>query len=81
MLLGPDIYKLLLFVPTHLAPHYSIEYRKHFTKIHVTVVGLFGATEHLCLNMAFYMLMGLHPLSNGFALTVLFEALGYKVTL
>lgn len=81
MLLGPDVSKLLMFVPTHLAPHYSIEYRKHFTKIHVTVVGIFGATEHLCLNMFFYFLLGCHPLSNFLAFYQFGEIFGTKITL
>jgi hypothetical protein len=78
LLLGSDIWKLLILVPSHLAPHYSIEYRKHFTKVHVTVVGLFGATEHLCINMFFFIVEGILPETNHFALREFFNIGGYS---
>ena len=47
---------ILFFVPAILSPHYSIEYRKHFTNIHVTVVGIFGATEELMIHIIVYLI-------------------------
>ena len=42
-------------------PHYSIEYRKYFTNVHITVVGYFGATESLCIMMATDLFAAFHP--------------------
>ena len=42
-----DIWSIILISPVCFSPHYSIEYRTHFTKFHAYVVGLFGATEQL----------------------------------
>lgn len=47
LLTGTNIWRLLMMFPPLLTPHYSIEYRSHFTHWHITVVGLFGATECL----------------------------------
>ena len=45
-------------------PHYSIEYRKHFTNVHVTVVGSLGATESLLIMEFFFITSFLSPLAN-----------------
>lgn len=45
--IGGDIWRILALAPAVHAAHYSIEYRTHFTGMHMTVVGLLGATEHL----------------------------------
>lgn len=42
-----DIWTIMLISPVCFSPHYSIEYRTHFTKFHAYVVGLLGATEQL----------------------------------
>ena len=64
--LGPDIWKLLLIMPALLTPHYSIEYRSYFTHWHITVVGLFGATECLIIQIICMMMSWASPLSNDF---------------
>jgi hypothetical protein len=72
---GSDFWTIFLIMPpifvfyiafTLQTPHYSIEFRKHFTKIHVTVVGVFGATESLTLMMAGSASCGLSVHSNDF---------------
>lgn len=52
---GTDMLQLALMVPGILTPHFCIEFRKHFTKIHVTVVGFFGATELLIIIMGAFL--------------------------
>ena len=42
-----NIWLILALTPGAFSAHYSIEYRSHFTKWHITVVGLLGATEQL----------------------------------
>jgi hypothetical protein len=42
-----NIWLILALTPGVFSAHYSIEYRSHFTKWHITVVGLIGATEQL----------------------------------
>lgn len=58
---GSNFGLIFLIMPAIFTPHYSIEFRKHFTKIHVTVVGLFGATESLTLMMLGFLACGLSP--------------------
>lgn len=47
-----NIWIILALTPGVFSAHYSIEYRSHFTKWHITVVGLLGATEQLVFVMA-----------------------------
>lgn len=54
-------FMVILIIQT---PHYTIEYRKHFTNIHVTVVGLFGATESLMIMEAFNLVSFFSSRSN-----------------
>lgn len=42
-----NIWHIMAITPGVMSAHYSIEYRTHFTKWHMTVVGLIGATEQL----------------------------------
>lgn len=44
-----NILPILLITPGCFSPHYSIEYRTHFTKFHAYHVGNIGATEQLIL--------------------------------
>jgi len=44
-MVGDNIWMMLLLVPAFIAAHYTIEYRAHFTKWNITVIGLIGATE------------------------------------
>lgn len=46
-----DIWEIMLCVPGIMAPHFSVEYRTHFTGFHATVVGFIGATEQLIIQM------------------------------
>ena len=50
--IGNDIIRILMITPGVFSAHYSIEYRTHFTKVHMTVIGLIGATEQLFFVMA-----------------------------
>lgn len=43
------IWPILMITPGCYSPHYSIEYRTHFTKFHAYHVGNIGATEQLIL--------------------------------
>ena len=47
-----NIWIILALTPGVFSAHYSIEYRSHFTRWHITVVGLIGATEQLMFVMA-----------------------------
>lgn len=54
---GPRLNRVLMGINGQLLPHYTIEYRKHFTRFHSTVVetsgGLvqIGATEEAMMIM------------------------------
>jgi hypothetical protein len=48
---GPSALLILGLTPGLLAPHFSVEYRTHFTNFHQIVVGGFGQTELLCIIM------------------------------
>ncbi|CDW77934.1 UNKNOWN [Stylonychia lemnae] len=61
---GHDFWTIVMLMPAVFTPHYSIEYRKHFTKIHVTVVGLFGATESMLIMMTGFMGCYFHSEAN-----------------
>jgi hypothetical protein len=52
-------------LPATFTPHYTIEYRKHFTSFHATEVGGLGATESLILMEIFFLSSYFSPLSNG----------------
>ncbi len=58
------IWMIMAFVPGVMAAHYSIEYRSHFTKWHITVVGLVGATEQLIIIQLGTLANYFSPLSN-----------------
>ena len=45
--IGDNIWKILAITPGVMSAHYSIEYRTHFTKWHITTIGAIGATEQL----------------------------------
>ena len=62
--LGGDIWKMMMFMPPLLTPHVSIELRSHFTGQYITVVGLFGATENLCIQMAVFLVLAFLPNTN-----------------
>lgn len=49
--IGDDLWRMLAIVPGVMSAHYSIEYRTHFTKVHMTVNGMIGATEQLVIVM------------------------------
>jgi hypothetical protein len=51
-------------MPGLLTPQYSIEYRSYFTHWHITVVGLFGATECIILQIVVHLIAYFSPLSN-----------------
>lgn len=42
---GDNVWKVLSLTPAVLSVHFSIEFRAHFTGLHVTSVGMIGATE------------------------------------
>lgn len=69
----------MLMLPATFTPHYTIEYRKHFTDFHVTVVGFMGATESLLLMELFHITSYFSPLANDLH-HLPFEVLGYKTT-
>lgn len=52
-------------LPATFTPHYTIEFRKHFTSFHATEVGGLGATESLLLMELFFVTSYLSPYSNG----------------
>ena len=66
----------MLMLPGTFTPHYTIEYRKHFTDFHVTVVGFMGATESLLLMELFHLTSYISPLSNGLH-KIPFQLFGY----
>lgn len=61
---GNSLLNIMLMLPATFTPHYTIEYRKHFTNIHVTVVGCLGATESLLLMEFFHITSFFSPLAN-----------------
>lgn len=76
---GNSLLHIALMLPPTFTPHYSIEYRKHFTHIHVTVVGFMGATESLLLMEAFHLTSFFHPLSSDLH-KLPFQVMGYTTT-
>jgi len=70
---------IMCHVPAILSPHFSIEYRKHFTKVHVTVVGLFGATEELLIHISIYLFIAFSSSDEVLDLKI-GEVLGHNVT-
>jgi len=65
LLIGTDIWTLLIFVPALLTPHYSIEYRTYFTHFHNTISGAVGQTESIIIMICLNLIAFFHPLSNG----------------
>jgi hypothetical protein len=66
---GGQIIPMLGLIVSQTLPHYSIEYRKHFTKFHATVVeaagGIkIGATEALLIMYGLQWFFALHPKTN-----------------
>ena len=61
---GSGLLNIMLMLPATFTPHYTIEYRKHFTDFHVTVVGFMGATESLLLMEFFHITSYFSPLAN-----------------
>lgn len=66
-------------LPATFTPHYTIEYRKHFTDFHVTVVGFMGATESLLIMEFFHLTSFISPLANNLHHQE-FVVLGYTTT-
>jgi phosphatidylglycerophosphate synthase len=64
LMIGGDLRALLLLLPATFTPHYSIEFRKHFTAFHVTEVGGLGATESLLIMEAFHLTSFFAPSAN-----------------
>eukprot|EP00347_Sterkiella_histriomuscorum_P015671 403356136 len=77
---GSNWFLIFLVMPPIFTPHYSIEFRKHFTKIHVTVVGAFGATESMTIMMTGFFGAFLAYNSNDFY-QIVFELIGIKFTI
>lgn len=55
---GADIWPIAMLVMGQLMPHFTIEYRNHFTDFHATVIDMvggfqIGATEQLLLMYGF----------------------------
>jgi hypothetical protein len=76
---GSGLLNIMLMLPATFTPHYTIEYRKHFTDYHVTVVGFMGATESLLIMEFFHLTSFFSHLANGLH-QVPFEILGYSTT-
>jgi len=62
--LKSNIWAIMLMSPVCFSPHYSIEYRTHFTKFHAYVVGLLGATEQLIVVEIAHLWPYFYPESN-----------------
>lgn len=57
---GDNTMRQLLFLPSFLASHYTIEFRTYFTNFHITVVGSLGATESLLITIIVTLLHGFY---------------------
>jgi hypothetical protein len=71
----------MLMMPALFTPHYSIEFRSFFTHWHITVVGFFGATECLLIQMICMIIGYISPHSNEVFLLTNFNLLGYEIAL
>lgn len=71
---------IIFLVPGIMSPHYSIEYRKHFTNVHITVVGWFGATEELLIHMLVYLYAAVKLGENAFEEVIHVFPNGYEFT-
>lgn len=63
---GANLPLILCLTPGLMAPHFSIEYRTHFTNFHQIVVGGIGQTETLVIVMCVAGFAMLHPDGNDF---------------
>jgi len=45
LMLGNDVFGIMMILNGQLLPHFSIEYRKHFTQFHATVVETAGGIQ------------------------------------
>lgn len=75
-----SILPILLISPACFSPHYSIEYRTHFTKFHAYHVGNIGATEQLILVELGH-LYAYFSVNGNDVINDPFNILGYQVTI
>ena len=63
---GAQLPLILCLTPGLMAPHFSIEYRTHFTNFHQIVVAGIGQTETLVIVMLISSIALFRPESNDF---------------
>ena len=73
---GSDLLPLIMGMPAFMLPHFTIEYRKHFTQFHSTVVetagGIsIGQTEAFAIYIVLHLLFAVLPTTNGIMDTVI----------
>ena len=80
LLMGDDVWRIMAIAPGVWIAHYSIEYRTHYTKWHIIVIGFIGATEQLIFQMIGLTYIGVHPRANAVVLDEL-NIFNYQITL
>lgn len=70
----------MALAPAIWIAHYAIEYRTHYTKWHIIIIGFIGATEQLIIQMIGLTYIGVHPRASAVVLDE-FNIFNYKITL
>jgi ethanolaminephosphotransferase len=72
---------VILYIPSVMAPHYAIEYRKYFTNFHNIIVGSFGPTEGIMSMILMNLYCALHPQGSLGLFNELINVGGVSITL